>query len=315
MKLNILIVLLFLHSTSSWAWGRRGHSIVCQTASYLAAQEAKGGFLKNHSFDLGYYCNVPDFIWKEPATYDLESFNHYMNLEVFDRSLRSKAEKAFELDRKTFDSSYPDVPKKAGRSWWRIRELNDQLLSTRDKLRGGSLGKETRHSFQADWLLYAGLVGHYVGDLSMPLHVTENHNGKLTHQEGVHAFYEDELVNDLFEGGDTQLEADVASSAATRWKKEKDVLSKKSVLELVKELSAESSHDAVGLLENDRKAGRNLKKAAKIQKSLIIKNLSAGSVYLAEFYRRSLGFEFDDEKFYNFLSSPKFIPPPNEMVK
>jgi hypothetical protein len=67
--LRIMLVVAFWSGSYVWAWGRRGHSIVCQTAAYLASSEPKGDFLKNHSFDLGYYCNVPDFIWKEPATY------------------------------------------------------------------------------------------------------------------------------------------------------------------------------------------------------------------------------------------------------
>ncbi|NJL26207.1 MAG: hypothetical protein HC902_14330 [Calothrix sp. SM1_5_4] len=58
-----------------WAWGKRGHQIVAETAAHLVAGQPEARFLRNHSFDLGYYANVPDVIWKKPATYDIEKRN------------------------------------------------------------------------------------------------------------------------------------------------------------------------------------------------------------------------------------------------
>jgi hypothetical protein len=36
-------------------------------------------------------------------------------------------------------------------------------------------------------------LGHYVADAHVPLHTTENYNGQLTGQEGIHAFWESRL--------------------------------------------------------------------------------------------------------------------------
>jgi hypothetical protein len=36
-------------------------------------------------------------------------------------------------------------------------------------------------------------IGHYVGDLHVPLHTTKNYNGQLTHQHGIHGFWESRL--------------------------------------------------------------------------------------------------------------------------
>lgn len=36
-------------------------------------------------------------------------------------------------------------------------------------------------------------LGHYVADANVPLHTTRNYNGQLTHQEGIHAFWESRL--------------------------------------------------------------------------------------------------------------------------
>lgn len=36
-------------------------------------------------------------------------------------------------------------------------------------------------------------MGHYIGDAHVPLHTTENYNGQLTNQVGIHAFWESRL--------------------------------------------------------------------------------------------------------------------------
>ncbi len=36
-------------------------------------------------------------------------------------------------------------------------------------------------------------MGHYIGDAHVPLHTTENYNGQMTNQDGIHAFWESRL--------------------------------------------------------------------------------------------------------------------------
>jgi hypothetical protein len=42
-------------------------------------------------------------------------------------------------------------------------------------------------------LRHAADMGHYIGDAHVPLHTTENYNGQLTGQDGIHAFWESRL--------------------------------------------------------------------------------------------------------------------------
>lgn len=42
-------------------------------------------------------------------------------------------------------------------------------------------------------LRYAAEIGHYVGDAHVPLHTTENYNGQMTGQTGIHGFWESRL--------------------------------------------------------------------------------------------------------------------------
>lgn len=44
-------------------------------------------------------------------------------------------------------------------------------------------------------MLLAADLGHYVGDMHMPLHITRNYNGQYTGQTGVHSRYESSMVN------------------------------------------------------------------------------------------------------------------------
>lgn len=44
-------------------------------------------------------------------------------------------------------------------------------------------------------VLTAADLGHYVGDCSMPLHITANYNGQLTSQTGIHRRYEETMID------------------------------------------------------------------------------------------------------------------------
>lgn len=43
-------------------------------------------------------------------------------------------------------------------------------------------------------LKYASEIGHYIGDSHVPLHTTENYNGQLTGQRGIHGLWESRIV-------------------------------------------------------------------------------------------------------------------------
>jgi hypothetical protein len=61
----------------------------------------------------------------------------------------------------------------------------------------GRLTKAFREKDKQAILKNAAELGHYIADAHVPLHVCSNHNGQLTHQEGIHAFWESR-VPELF---------------------------------------------------------------------------------------------------------------------
>ena len=83
-------------------------------------------------------------------------------------------------------------------------------------------------------------LGHYVGDANVPLHTTENYNGQLTGQYGIHGFWESRLPELFFESYDLFVgKAEYESNPQLRaWEAVKDAhLALDSVLLFEKELT------------------------------------------------------------------------------
>ncbi len=317
----ILISVLFLISTQAFAWGKQGHAIINQTAAYLLAEESDKNFLREHAFDLEYFSNVPDIIWKQEKTFAVETPQHFMDMEIFERILKFEKPKLFSkskiklslklpeallLDREEFDKKYPEITAKAGRSWWRIRELFDALKKQSQFLADPKISPKERRELQAKWLVLAGVIGHYVGDLSQPLHCTENYDGQLSGQKGIHSYFEDKMVNLL----SPQLNAEVFKAAQKLWPKYLKQSQDSSVTVLIAQLTFESQQQVKKLLELDKK--NNRKKTienAKLYKKMIIDQMAIGAVTLADLWSRNLDWKYDGQSFYNFTSTPDYISP------
>lgn len=288
------------------AWGRRGHSLIAANAAYLVAKpDEQGQMLKSRSFDLGYFANVPDIVWKKPGTYQKEFYNHFMDFEIFDREIpAAELDAQLKLSRKEFEAKYPSVDKKAGRSFWRVREFVADLEEASAKLREPNLSVEERHARQAKWLTIAGTLGHYVGDLSQPLHCSENYDGEKTNQKGIHSFFEDTMVDALY----PKIEWEAFEYAKKRWAKFHKENGKKTTLELLEALGRSSRNRVDALLLTDRKAGReNLEKAAKAHHQMLVERLGLGSLYLAEIWSRHMDWPVDNKRFYDFEPKPDYV--------
>jgi hypothetical protein len=301
------VVLFF--SANTWAWGRRGHQIVNENAAQVAAaQSADADFMSAHSFDFGYYANVPDFAWKRPATYATEKPQHFMDMEIFDREFAKHPEVSnpLALERKEFEQRFRDIKPEAGRSFWRIRELYARLEKLTLQLREMQEMGEARQNLQGQWLLTAGTMGHYIGDLGMPLHVSENYDGLQTGQKGIHQYFEEIMVDQLYPEIGCEVHADAMKRFPEFTKKNAD----KSVLQLLVQLSKVSRAAVPRMLAIDKHSQReNLKKNAKAFHPLIREQLVQSTLVLAELYRRQLGWKFDSNKFYLFYGEPEYIQP------
>jgi S1/P1 Nuclease len=301
--LSLVLVSLTLLSTDALAWGRRGHQIVGENAALLVSAEKEAGFLRDHSFDFGYYANVPDFIWKRPATYGVERNEHYIDLEIFQREFAKHPEVThpFALSRKEFETKFPEIKPEAGRAYWRIREMNEQLTALSKEPSGPA-----RQKLQEKWLVLAGTLAHYIGDLGMPLHVSENHDGQLSEQKGVHSYFEEVIVDQLYPSLGTEVSRDVQKLWPAFKKKNAD----KSLEQLIEAVAERSLKTVPKLLALDKKSKREaIQKNSEMYRAMIRERLVDSTLALAEVYRRQIGWTFDNKKFYFFAGEPAYIAP------
>jgi hypothetical protein len=311
---GILLFILMLLSSQAFAWGKRGHESVASLAAQLLAKEnPKNRILLSHSYDLGYYANVPDFIWKNLSedVRNRERYQHYIDLELFDKEFKSRGEKTgveapWISDRVKFFAKYPGIPDNAGRAPWRIQELADKLTEITKKLRNRNLPTNERQPLQAQWLLHAGVLGHYIGDLGMPLHVSEDYDAKKAGQGGLHSWFEDLMVDENY----PHLATEVFAQAKSQWKDFQKFNRKKTPFVLAIELGANSQKVLPEMLRIDKVTGRkDIDKAAAAYKKMIVERLAASVLRLALIWSNQLDWSYNGERFYYWMGTPEFIEP------
>jgi hypothetical protein len=126
-----------------------------------------------------------------------EAARHYIDLDHYGDSTLFKMPKFWnkavaELSEDTL-KAYGIVPWHVNTMYYRLRDA----FLLRDPVRILKMSAE---------------IGHYIADANVPLHTTENYNGQLTGQEGIHGFWESRLPElfsdqyDYFVGKATHLE-------------------------------------------------------------------------------------------------------------
>lgn len=302
-------VLIFFSVCEVFAWGKRGHEMVGSLAAQLLAKEySQGAFLSAHAFDMGYYNNAPDLVWKaNPEIYKKESTQHYVDLEIFERAFKKRNEtNPWTSSRSEFTKKFPEIDEKAGRAPWRLQELEARLEKTTQSLKKKKLSQKEKHQLQEQWLVTAGIMGHYFADLAQPLHVTENHDGQMSQQKGLHHWFEENMIDEL----SPHLYEAVFEKAKSQWKEFYEKHKSLSAFDLSLEL-AKNSHAALPrVLEIDKKQGRaSEKKVAGAYRDIAVERLSTGVLYLATIWAKHLDWTYDGDRFFNFVTAPSYIEP------
>lgn len=302
-KKFVIIVLVTLTSSLGYGWGKRGHEIVGSTAAQLLAdKEKQANFLKKHSFDMGFYNNIPDLHWRGVAGKE-EGYEHYIDFEIFDKVVKNK--KDWSSNRKVFFKKYK-IGDKAGRAPWRIHELNEKLTEVTKKLKNKKLTRQERQKLQTEWLTIAGTMGHYVADLANPMHTSENYDGQLTNQKGLHSWFESESVDELF----PNLQNEVLQRAQKKWNQFHKEKNKLNAFELSLDLARESFKNLDVILKIDKNIGRSrIDRVAPKYKELILQRHTLGVLYLSEIWSRQIGWQYNGKKFYDFNLKPDYIKP------
>lgn len=166
-----LLMLAHLHSC---AWGFWGHQRINRIAVFLLPP-AMIDFYKQNIEYITVHAVDPD---KRRYSLPDEAARHYIDLDHYCKypcdSFPRKWKDAVARYSEDTLKAYGIVP-------WHIQVMMRRLtdaFKAKDKNRILKLSAD---------------LGHYVADASVPLHTTENYNGQLTNQVGIHGFWESRI--------------------------------------------------------------------------------------------------------------------------
>ena len=188
MKSLMLLIAAFFIGTFSLSekkkvWGFYGHKKINHLAVF-SLPTPMFGFYKEHINEITERAVNPD---KRRHAVENEAPKHYIDLDhycnnreaVFD-TVPKKWKDA--VAKYTLDTllAYGTVP-------WTVNQEYYKLIK----------------AFQEqDWVRVIKVsadLGHYIADAHVPLHTTENYNGQLTNQHGIHGFWESRLPELFFD--------------------------------------------------------------------------------------------------------------------
>ncbi|MBC7457391.1 MAG: hypothetical protein H7235_03875, partial [Bdellovibrionaceae bacterium] len=124
-------------------------------------------------------------VWKAAATKPQEAPMHWFQADAYYKPNEYNQINLFPHVYSDAVTKYTETTIiKNGTAPWRIRQMYDLALQA-FKAHDMKMGLE-----------YIGTMTHYIGDLSQPLHVSENYDGVMTGDKGIHAFFETTNIGD-----------------------------------------------------------------------------------------------------------------------
>lgn len=181
----VLPVFLPVVVPDAGAWGFYAHKRINRMACFTLPP-AMFPFFKRHIDFISDHAVDPD---RRRYAVEGEAQRHYIDIDHYGHGAEAFAAMPRKWDdavrKYTEDTlqAYGIVP-------WHIEVMYGRLVQA---MKRGDLDRI---------LKYATDLGHYVGDAHVPLHTTENYNGQLTDQHGIHAFWESRIPEISAEGYD-----------------------------------------------------------------------------------------------------------------
>lgn len=172
-----LCLFFFLISTLTQSWGFYGHRRINRMAVFTLPPEMIGFYKANIEY-LTAHAVDPD---KRRYATQGEAPKHYIDIDHYGNEEQS----AFEaMPRRWYDAvekysedtllTYGIVP-------WHVANMTHWLT-------------EAFKEENANKILYLSAdLGHYIADAHVPLHTTENYNGQLSGQKGIHGLWESRI--------------------------------------------------------------------------------------------------------------------------
>lgn len=165
---------LLLLPEISHGWGFFAHRRINRLAVFCLPGPMAAFFKRNIVYLTENAVN-PD---RRRSAVEGEAARHYIDIDVYGDSALWKMPRRWDDAVKKYSE---DTLKAYGIVPWEVNRMKYQLQRAFEK-------RDAR-----DILRLASDLGHYIADSNVPLHTTENYNGQLTGQKGIHAFWEGRL--------------------------------------------------------------------------------------------------------------------------
>ncbi|OFY85270.1 MAG: S1/P1 Nuclease [Bacteroidetes bacterium RIFCSPLOWO2_12_FULL_35_15] len=182
--LFLALLLFFIpNNQPAYSWGFYAHQKINRMAVFTLPAEMIG-FYKKHIEYISQHAVDPD---KRRYANPDEAPRHYIDIDHYGSFPFDSVPKFWKSAIKKYSE---DTLKAYGIVPWHIEKMVYRLT-------------EAFKDENLDLILhYSADLGHYIADSHVPLHTTENYNGQMTNQKGIHGFWESRIPEMKSEGYD-----------------------------------------------------------------------------------------------------------------
>ena len=174
MKKLLLFIFFFATTTQCFCWGFHAHKEINYYAVFLLPPQMLLFYKPNINF-ISEHATDPD---KRRYAIAAEAPRHFIDIDHYGKypfpDLPHKWKDAVEKFGEDTLQSFGIVP-------WHIQTMLGRLTKAFKEKNFSSILKNSAE------------IGHYIADAHVPLHTSENYDGQLTGQKGIHAFWESRI--------------------------------------------------------------------------------------------------------------------------
>jgi hypothetical protein len=203
------ILISTLATQPAWAWGHDGHQMVNRLAAQFLPADVPAFLRSPSALDTMEYLGPEPDRWHNKAEQELrnaESPDHFIDMEYADLVGKLPKERFdFIAAAQKVAADHPELkltPAKIGFQPWTVEECWEKLKVDMREYRKKIAAKADAGPAQLAVLYDAGILGHYVGDGSQPLHATMQYTGwtgvnphEYTSAHQIHAQFESTYVS------------------------------------------------------------------------------------------------------------------------
>ena len=177
------VILVVLAPAPALAWGFDGHRLIMSRAIDLPPAELKPFFLQ-HRDEIVIRVIDPD-LWRTAGW--PEDPNHFLDFGVpeYGKFPFTALPRNYDAALQKFGRT---VLERNGYLPWRFAEFFGQLQ------RGFESVRRQSGFLATDVILFSAATSHYIQDAHQPFHASDNYNGQLTGQRGIHSRFESQLI-------------------------------------------------------------------------------------------------------------------------